>query len=84
MLKVSRRDLLPSLLRKKLTGATTVATTVLAGMAGIHVFATGSIGGVHRHGEVTMDVSADLRAGAYAGCGYLRGREDDSGYRAHA
>ena len=46
----------------KLTGATTVATTmILANMAGIHIFATGGIGGVHRHGEVTMDVSADLQ-----------------------
>ena len=47
---------------QKLTGATTVATTmILANMAGIHIFATGGIGGVHRHGEVTMDVSADLQ-----------------------
>lgn len=34
---------------------------ILANMAGIHIFATGGIGGVHRHGEVTMDVSADLQ-----------------------
>lgn len=61
VLKVSRRDL-PIVAAQKLTGATTVATTmILANMAGIHIFATGGIGGVHRHGEVTMDVSADLQ-----------------------
>ena len=61
VLKVSRRDL-PIVVAQKLTGATTVATTmILANMAGIHVFATGGIGGVHRRGEVTMDVSADLQ-----------------------
>ena len=61
VLKVSRRDL-PIVVAQKLTGATTVATTmILANMAGIHIFATGGIGGVHRHGEVTMDVSADLQ-----------------------
>ncbi len=59
--KVSRRDL-PIVVARKLTGATTVATTmILAEMAGIRVFATGGIGGVHRHGEVTMDISADLQ-----------------------
>jgi pseudouridine-5'-phosphate glycosidase len=43
-------------------GATTVAATMMvAHAAGIDVFATGGIGGVHRHGELTMDVSADLR-----------------------
>lgn len=59
--KVSRRDL-PIVVAKKLTGATTVATTmILAELAGIHVFATGGIGGVHRGGEDTMDISADLQ-----------------------
>jgi len=59
--KVSRRDFAIYLATKK-TGATTVATTMMgAAMAGIKVFATGGIGGVHRHGEVTMDVSADLQ-----------------------
>ena len=44
------------------TGATTVATTMmLAAMAGIKVFATGGIGGVHRGAETTMDISADLQ-----------------------
>ena len=61
VLKVSRRDL-PIVVAKKLTGATTVATTmILSALAGVHVFATGGIGGVHRGGEVTMDISADLQ-----------------------
>jgi len=59
--KVSRRDMATYLALGK-NGATTVATTMIcAAMAGIRVFATGGIGGVHRHGEVTMDVSADLQ-----------------------
>ena len=58
--KASRRDL-PVLIAKKEDGATTVATTmIIAAMAGIEVFATGGIGGVHRGAEVTMDISADL------------------------
>ncbi|MBQ1383031.1 MAG: pseudouridine-5'-phosphate glycosidase, partial [Solobacterium sp.] len=59
--KVSRRDVAVYLAVGK-TGATTVATTMLiAAMAGIRVFATGGIGGVHRGGENTMDISADLQ-----------------------
>ena len=59
--KVSRRDFATYLATGK-TGVTTVASTMMcAALAGIHVFATGGIGGVHRHGEVTMDVSADLQ-----------------------
>jgi len=59
--KVSRRDF-ATYLASKQTGATTVATTMMcSAMAGIKVFATGGIGGVHRNGEVTMDVSADLQ-----------------------
>ncbi|MBQ1305678.1 MAG: pseudouridine-5'-phosphate glycosidase, partial [Erysipelotrichales bacterium] len=59
--KVSRRDFAIYIAEKK-NGATTVATTMMiAAMAGIKVFATGGIGGVHRHGEVTMDISADLQ-----------------------
>lgn len=59
--KVSRRDL-PIVIANKLTGATTVATTmILADLAGIRVFATGGIGGVHRGGEDSMDISADLQ-----------------------
>jgi len=58
--KVSRRDFAAYLAEGK-TGATTVASTMIcADMVGIKVFSTGGIGGVHRHGEVTMDVSADL------------------------
>lgn len=59
--KVSRRDVAVYLENGK-TGATTVATTMmLAAMAGIRVFATGGIGGVHRGAETTMDISADLQ-----------------------
>jgi len=59
--KVSRRDI-PVYLALNKAGATTVATTMMiAEMAGIKVFATGGIGGVHRKGEVTMDISADLQ-----------------------
>ncbi len=59
--KVSRRDL-PVLVATGATGATTVATTmVLAAMAGIEVFATGGLGGVHRGAEVSFDISADLQ-----------------------
>lgn len=58
--KVSRRDL-PVIVSKGMDGATTVATTmIIAAMAGIKVFATGGIGGVHRGAETTMDISADL------------------------
>ncbi len=59
--KVSRRDM-PIVIASKLTGATTVATTmIIASLAGIRVFATGGIGGVHRGGEDSMDISADLQ-----------------------
>ena len=59
--KVSRRDL-PIMVAEKRTGATTVASTmILASLAGIRVFATGGIGGVHRGAEKTMDISADLQ-----------------------
>ena len=58
--KTSRRDL-AVLCAKGEDGATTVATTMMiAHMAGIHIFATGGIGGVHRGAETTMDISADL------------------------
>ena len=58
--KASRRDL-PVLLSRREDGATTVTTTMIgAAMAGIKVFATGGIGGVHRGAETTMDISADL------------------------
>lgn len=59
--KVSRRDL-PIMIATGRTGATTVASTmILASLAGIRVFATGGIGGVHRGAETTMDISADLQ-----------------------
>ena len=58
--KASRRDL-PVLVAKGQDGACTVTTTMMiAHMAGISVFATGGIGGVHRGAETTMDISADL------------------------
>lgn len=58
--KVSRRDM-GIILAKKWHGATTVATTMyIASLAGIKVFVTGGIGGVHRDGQNTMDISADL------------------------
>ena len=58
--KASRRDL-PALVARGADGATTVTTTMMiAYMAGIKIFATGGIGGVHRGAEVTMDISADL------------------------
>lgn len=58
--KTSRRDI-PFIIAKGLTGATTVASTmILAAMAGIKIFATGGIGGVHRGAETSFDISADL------------------------
>ncbi len=58
--KASRRDL-PVLCARGADGATTVASTmIVAAMAGISVFATGGIGGVHRGAQTTMDISADL------------------------
>ncbi len=58
--KASRRDL-AAIVARGADGATTVTTTmIIAHMAGIRVFATGGIGGVHRGAETTMDISADL------------------------
>lgn len=58
--KSSRRDI-PILVSKGEDGATTVAATmVIASLAGVKIFATGGIGGVHRGAEITMDISADL------------------------
>ena len=60
VMKVSRRDF-PVVMAKKLDGATTVAGTMMAAsMAGIKVFVTGGIGGVHRGAGETHDISADL------------------------
>src|SRR5665213_77206 len=60
IMKVSTRDI-PYVVARSITGATTVASTMrLADMAGIAVFATGGMGGVHRGAERTFDISADL------------------------
>jgi len=60
VLKVSRRDM-PSALAAKSLGATTVSGTLIAAhLAGVKVFVTGGIGGVHRGAELSFDVSADL------------------------
>jgi pseudouridylate synthase len=60
IIKVSTRDL-PFVVAKKISGATTVASTMrIAAMAGIPVFATGGIGGAHRGANETFDISADL------------------------
>ncbi|MBI9042866.1 MAG: pseudouridine-5'-phosphate glycosidase [Anaerolineaceae bacterium] len=59
--KASRRDM-PQLIANKQIGATTVASTmIIAEMAGIKVFCTGGIGGVHREAQKTFDISADLQ-----------------------
>lgn len=61
VIKTSRRDI-PFIVAKGLNGATTVASTmIIAALAGIKVFATGGIGGVHRGAETSFDISADLQ-----------------------
>ena len=61
IIKVSTRDL-PFVVSQGLDGATTVASTMrIAAMAGIAVFATGGMGGVHRGAEKSFDISADLK-----------------------
>ncbi|EDQ02243.1 pseudouridine-5'-phosphate glycosidase [Shewanella benthica] len=61
VIKTSRRDI-PFIVAKQIDGATTVASTmILAQMAGIKIFATGGIGGVHRGAQQTFDISADLQ-----------------------
>ncbi len=60
VVKASRRDL-PVLIARGQSGATTVAATmIIAALAGIRVFATGGVGGVHRGAQTSMDISADL------------------------
>jgi pseudouridine-5'-phosphate glycosidase len=59
--KVSRRDLAFSIAQASVGGTTVAATMMLAAMAGIRVFATGGIGGVHRGAGTSFDVSADLQ-----------------------
>jgi pseudouridine-5'-phosphate glycosidase len=58
--KVSTRDLAAALGRPGWSGTTVSATMIAAHLSGISVFATGGIGGVHRGGELSLDVSADL------------------------
>lgn len=61
VVKTSRRDI-PFIVAKGMTGATTVASTmIIASLAGIKIFATGGIGGVHRGAQETFDISADLQ-----------------------
>lgn len=60
-LKVSRRDLAYVLAQKKLGATTVAATMICAQLAGIEVFVTGGIGGVHRGAETSFDISADLQ-----------------------
>lgn len=65
--KVSRRDLGQLIATKKIGATTVAATMICAKLAGIRVFATGGIGGVHRGAEMTMDISADLEELAKTG-----------------
>lgn len=58
--KASRRDLAALLVRRGIAGTTVATTMQIAALAGIQVFATGGIGGVHRGAEETFDISADL------------------------
>jgi pseudouridine-5'-phosphate glycosidase len=60
-IKVSRRDLAYVLAQKKLGATTVAATMICAKLAGIEVFVTGGIGGVHRGAETSFDISADLQ-----------------------
>jgi pseudouridine-5'-phosphate glycosidase len=60
-LKVSRRDLAYVLAEQKLGATTVAATMICAALAGIEVFVTGGIGGVHRGAETSFDISADLQ-----------------------
>jgi len=60
VVKASRRDLAPVVARRGLAGTTVAATMFIAELAGIEIFATGGIGGVHRGAEETLDISADL------------------------
>lgn len=60
VLKLSRRDLAAALAQRAFGGTTVAATMRLCALAGVKFFATGGIGGVHRGGENSMDVSADL------------------------
>ncbi|KAF8898797.1 indigoidine synthase A-like protein [Infundibulicybe gibba] len=59
--KLSRRDIAPAMALKMDGGTTCSTTMIFAALAGIKVFATGGLGGVHRGGESSMDISADLQ-----------------------
>ena len=59
-LKISRADIAFAISQRKTAGTTVAATMIVARMAGIRVFATGGIGGVHAGAETTFDISADL------------------------
>lgn len=59
-MKISRRDIGAAIVSKRDGGTTCSSTLIFAALAGIKVFATGGLGGVHRGGENSMDVSADL------------------------
>ncbi|KZS95964.1 indigoidine synthase A-like protein [Sistotremastrum niveocremeum HHB9708] len=58
--KLSRRDLGPAIAQKLTGGTTCAATMFIANACGIDIFSTGGLGGVHRNGENTLDISADL------------------------
>lgn len=60
VVKCSRRDLPYVIANNKCGGTTVAGTMIVADMVGIRIFATGGVGGVHRDGHITMDVSADL------------------------
>ncbi|TNM64005.1 pseudouridine-5'-phosphate glycosidase [Aliirhizobium smilacinae] len=60
VVKASGRDLAVAMVRKQTAGTTVSATMLLADLAGIEIFATGGVGGVHRGAEHTFDISADL------------------------
>ena len=60
VVKASRRDLAPVAARNGSAGTTVAATMFIAELAGLEIFATGGIGGVHRGAEETFDISADL------------------------
>ena len=83
--KVSVRDL-PYVVARGTHGATTVAATMrLAALAGIRVFVTGGLGGVHRGAQETFDVSADLtELGTTAVAVVSAGRQEHPRHRAHA
>ncbi|KAJ3883357.1 indigoidine synthase A-like protein [Lentinula edodes] len=61
VVKISRRDIAPAVALRSSGGTTISATLIFAALAGIKVFATGGLGGVHRGGELSMDISADLQ-----------------------